>query len=206
MPVGQAEGEARKEVNVAEVFSFIRSGDLLAFSGTEATSRVIRFWSSSKYSHVALAIWVGPPVNRLAVCDAVPGEGVRLVPIESFTTWPGLVEHFHTEILNRERMVESALSRWMHPYPNKRQLLRSFGSITRRLHDWLGTREDLDLMAVHCAEHISNCLLDCGVTLPKPIPKMTPGLVVALQHNGQRIFESTGRFSIRYRLKHHPSV
>ena len=125
---GKAEGEAREKVNVAEVFSFIRSGDLLAFSGTEATSRFIRFWSSSKYSHVALVIWVGSPVNRLAVCDAVPGEGVRLVPIESFTTWPGLVEHFRTEILDRGRMVESALSRWLHPYPNKRQLLRSFGS------------------------------------------------------------------------------
>ena len=188
-------------MNVSEVFSFIRSGDLLAFSGTEPMSRFIRFWSSSKYSHVALAVWVGQPVNRLAVCDAVPGEGVRLVPIESFTTWPGLVEHFHTEILDRGRMVESALSRWMHCYPNKRQLLRSFGVLHRLWHDWIGTREDLDLKAVHCAEHISHCLIDCSVPLPKPAPKMTPGLVVALRLNGQRIFESTGRFSIRYRLK-----
>jgi hypothetical protein len=197
-----AEEEVSLEMDPAAVFSFIQSADLLGFSGTEATSRFIRFWSSSRYSHVALCVWITSPVRRLCVSDAVPGEGVRLVPIESFVTWQGPVEHFELCGLDRQAMVESALGRWMHAYPHKRQLWRSFGGIIQVVHDWLGTREDFDVRAVHCAEHISRSLLDCGVTLPKPATKMSPGLVLAQTHNGAPICRSTGRFSIRARLKH----
>lgn len=56
----------------------IRSGDLLAWSGTGLIGRLIRAVTGSTYSHVGIAIWVGP---HLMVAELVEFSGSRLVPL-----------------------------------------------------------------------------------------------------------------------------
>jgi hypothetical protein len=181
-------------------FSHVQSGDLLACLGSEWTSRFIQWKTGSPYSHVGFFMWLHVPVRRLVVCDSNMWLGVRLVPIESFTDWPGSFEHFETVGLDRKRLLESALSRWVYGFPGPSQFIRSF-FVPEFVSDWFGVADDIHLRAVHCSEHVSLALQDAGVTLPLPPTKMFPGKIVALRHNGSPLFRSTGRFSIRDKVR-----
>jgi hypothetical protein len=54
--------------------SGIRNGDLIAWQGTSSGARLVRGWTRSLWSHVALACWWGP---RLFVLESYPGPGTR---------------------------------------------------------------------------------------------------------------------------------
>ncbi len=57
--------------------SKIRSGDLLAWSGNSWFSKLIKWWTKSKFSHVGIA-WKAN--GRLFVIEAMDFKGVRIFP------------------------------------------------------------------------------------------------------------------------------
>jgi hypothetical protein len=56
----------------------IQNGDLILWSGTAPHSRLIRWITKSKFSHVGIAVWWGP---RLMVLDSYPFRGTRARPL-----------------------------------------------------------------------------------------------------------------------------
>jgi hypothetical protein len=56
----------------------IQNGDLIFWSGTAPHSRLIRWVTKSKFSHVGIAVWWGP---RLMVLDSYPFRGTRARPL-----------------------------------------------------------------------------------------------------------------------------
>lgn len=76
----------------------IKSGDLLAWSGTSSFGNLIRRWTGSSYSHVGIAWVIG---DRVFVLEALDGRGVVISPlsnrlscyhIETRTNWTVTME------------------------------------------------------------------------------------------------------------------
>ena len=59
-----------------ELKPLIRTGDMLAFSGDYADSKIIRFITHSEISHVATFVVDG---DMIYIVESISGEGVRLV-------------------------------------------------------------------------------------------------------------------------------
>lgn len=58
----------------------VRSGDLIAFESRTFSGRMIRVWSSSRYAHVGIAMWLsaGGARPRLFLLEARSGYGVGM--------------------------------------------------------------------------------------------------------------------------------
>jgi hypothetical protein len=68
--------------NYEEVRSNLRTGDILFCGGNYLFSRLIRWRSCSEFSHAAILVWVH---DRLLVLECHEWDGVRLVPLSSYT-------------------------------------------------------------------------------------------------------------------------
>lgn len=71
-----------------DVRSQIKNGDVLMYQGRSLVSRLIRFFTRSRYSHAGLAVWWN---ERLMVMEAV-GKGVVVTPLSSN------VQHYHGRV------------------------------------------------------------------------------------------------------------
>lgn len=79
-----------------EASSLIHNGDLLFCSGDYVLSRIIRWSTSSPFSHVAfLAIWEG----EIMVFEAVESDGIRVVPLK----------HYISNYENREKSYRGSI-------------------------------------------------------------------------------------------------
>ena len=80
---------------------YISSGDLLFYrGGANLGSALVRWWTSSRYSHVGVAWCVG---DRVLLLEAYPLKGVRLMPVScrlpdawlpTRAGWDGLAENY----------------------------------------------------------------------------------------------------------------
>ena len=52
----------------------IKSGDVILWSGSGFSARVVRLFTRSRWSHVGIAVWWG---DRLMVLDSYPFKGTR---------------------------------------------------------------------------------------------------------------------------------
>ena len=86
----------------ASIRGQIRDGDLLLCSATDMGSRMIRWATQSRWSHVAIAFWM-IEIDRVLVLECVKRMGVRAVPLSDFT---------------------SRTSSGIHPYPGRILLAR----------------------------------------------------------------------------------
>lgn len=82
------------EVNLADVRSTIRSGDLLLFRGRGLASRLISLAGRSCYTHAARVVRWGVD---LFCCEVREGVGGRAVTLESqVARYPGQIDVFET--------------------------------------------------------------------------------------------------------------
>lgn len=82
----------RCHVNLSEVMSDIRDGDLLLFRGRGAVARAIGVAGRSRYSHAARAVWWG---SDLFCCEVRELHGGRAVTLESqVRRYPGGIDVF----------------------------------------------------------------------------------------------------------------
>lgn len=58
----------------------MKSGDLVFWSGTGITSRIVRWFTKSRWSHVGVVVRWGP---RIMIVDSLIGRGVRAVPLSN---------------------------------------------------------------------------------------------------------------------------
>lgn len=126
-----------------EVKNQIRDGDFIFFRGSALYTRVISMWTTSRYSHVAVAVWIK---RRLFVAEAVEGRGVQLYPLDKYLRNGCRVDWFR---LSDPRVDRSLVVKWFidrvgNKYASPRQLLRSF--VTVPIANWcgIGTKIDRD--------------------------------------------------------------
>jgi hypothetical protein len=127
----------------------IKTGDIILWSGKMPHSRLIRWLTKSKWSHVGIAVWWG---NRLMVLDSYPFFGTRARPLShdlknacwmsSGAAWNGGALAF-------------ALDELDHKY--------SFQNLWKT---WLGL--NLVKSEYHCAQYAAAVLAKAGVNIPMP--------------------------------------
>ncbi|HCS53272.1 YiiX/YebB-like N1pC/P60 family cysteine hydrolase [Rubinisphaera sp.] len=126
-----------------DVIDEIQDGDFLFFRGKAFYTRVIRRWTCSRYSHVAVAVRIK---DRLFVAEAMEGFGVRLYPLEKYVRsgyqvdWFALID----ENVDRNRVVQWFIDRIGYQYASRRQLLRSFLTLPLARLFGLSTKVDND--------------------------------------------------------------
>lgn len=122
MWLGSFWGEQMLFHDVAEQ---IQDGDFLFFRGKAIYTRVIKFWTQSRYSHVAVAVWIK---QRLFVAEAVEGRGVQLYPLDKYLKEGCEVDWFKVtdNRVDRSRVVAWFVARIGNRYASPRQLVRSF--------------------------------------------------------------------------------
>jgi hypothetical protein len=127
----------------------ISSGDIILWSGTKPHSRLIRWLTKSKWSHVGIALWWG---NRLMVLDSFAFKGTRARPLShdlknaywvpSGSAWNGEAQAFALDELDRKY---------------------SFQNLWKT---WLGL--NLVQSEYHCAQYAAAVLAKAGVNIPMP--------------------------------------
>ncbi len=127
----------------------LRTGDLLLFRGTRLFSKVIRYWTSSVYSHVGVVIYVRPAFSgRGRWCCLAADEtkgGVVLEPLdrllEECQREGCQVDWFAPRAaggLDREKIAQAMLDMWGDAYASPLQFVYSFGKLAGLVLRWLG--------------------------------------------------------------------
>ena len=160
----------------------IKNGDILLVRGTRIYSRVIQFCTRSVYSHVGIAHWIKTDgTTRLAVCEAMEGQGVRLFPLSEYLARGVDVDWYPItdDSINRDKVVAWAMQRWGKDYASPLQFLRSFGLVTKRIADWLRIPTRVDRDRYFCSWFSAEALKHGGWQPEsiddKPPCLMTPG-------------------------------
>jgi hypothetical protein len=84
----------------------IRTGDLFFTASPALFSRLIRFFTRSKISHVGLFVWIG---GRLFVAESMEGKGCRLI-LASVYYKDKRVIHLPTHREDTDRIFEAVLN------------------------------------------------------------------------------------------------
>jgi Permuted papain-like amidase enzyme, YaeF/YiiX, C92 family len=127
------------------VAELIRDGDVFLFRGTALHSRVIEWWSRSRFSHVGIAWWIhSGEFRRLVIIEALEPGGVRVFPMDTYleqcarqkcqVDWYAITD----TSIDRQKVVAHALSKWGCRYASWRQFLISFGGLTPWIRGRLG--------------------------------------------------------------------
>lgn len=67
-----------EEINYTEARAAIKSGELLAWSGTGFFSSLVKLFTDSAITHVGISWKIG---GRLFVIESIEGKGVRIFPL-----------------------------------------------------------------------------------------------------------------------------
>lgn len=173
----------------------IQSGDILAFSAGKPYSRLIQRATRSPYSHVGMALWMGPygrpNLRRLCCLEAIEPGGVRVIPLPPYLEdcrarcWPVAWYGILDASLAIDTTIDFALAQWGQRYASPRQFALSWGPVTRRIRRALGLRVNLDNdpQRWFCSELMAAALQAGGAALPgNKIPAtMSPGDVIGLR-------------------------
>jgi hypothetical protein len=156
----------------------VRDGDLLFCSATDSFSRLIRWATSSPWSHVAIAYRLDE-IDRVLVLECVEKIGVRAVPLSTFISrtsegvhpYPGkilLARHAGMAAKSRrkpwKRIAAFAFERLgdqFSPGEILRIALRIAASrFQKRLHRSLGPKNEFI-----CSEYVARCFKTVGVEI-----------------------------------------
>lgn len=85
--------------NYIDIRQNIKTGDLFFTAANAFFSRIIRFFTHSKVSHVGMFVWIG---KRLFIVESIEGVGVRILPASEYIKinqkiWWGRVPHRFSE-------------------------------------------------------------------------------------------------------------
>ena len=160
----------------------IRDGDVLAFRGTRLFSRLIKFWTQSRVSHVGIACWMH---KRLTVIEALEPGGVRVYPMSRYVSRGCRVDWYHlvSPDLNRQQIVAFALSKWGLRYASPWQFFRSWGWLSRWWANRRGLAADTNDARFFCSELVLDALRTGGYKgegYDKPASQTSPGDVIEL--------------------------
>ena len=162
----------------------IRDGDVLAFRGTAAFSRLIQWRTRARVSHVGFAVWL-PKWDRLAVLEAMEPGGVRLHPLRKRIADGEWVDWYKTDdAVDRSALISAAFEHWGKRYASPWQFLRSWGWVSRLVVDKLNRPADTNPDRFFCSEFVAHCLKRAGYVCNDPVwtepAKMAPADVVEL--------------------------
>jgi hypothetical protein len=162
-----------------EIRKQVRDGDLLLCSANDVFSRLIRWATKSRWSHVAIAFRM-EEIDRVMVLECVEKMGVRAVPLSAFIArtsngvepYPGrilLARHQGMSAKSRNqpmrRMAAFAFDRLGDRFSkaevNKIALRVVLGRFKRRLHPSLGPKDEFI-----CSEYVARCLETVGIKIP----------------------------------------
>ena len=163
----------------------IQDGDVLAFRGTAAFSRLIQWRTRARVSHVGFAVWLRQ-WDRLAVLEAMEPHGIRLHPLRKriqdgeWVDWHKLNDRG----IHRATVVESAFQHWGSRYASPWQFVRSWGLLTRWIADRMGRDSDTNPDRFFCSELVAHCLERAGYVPDDPVwtepATMAPADIVEL--------------------------
>lgn len=164
----------------------LQTGDIVLYSGTRLWSRIIRWFSRSKWSHVGIVLQYGK-THEPWIVEALEGKGVRFVPFKCWEKWGGYIGHGRRSdhFADANKMVLVALwceKRVGQEYASPRQFIRSFAFGWSRLRKIFGLKVDTDSERFFCSELIASALFYNGLEIPKHAAKMTPGDVANLPY------------------------
>ena len=166
---------------LAAITRRIRDGDILLCSATDPFSRLIRWSTSSPWSHIALAYrW--PDVDRIMVFEAVQQLGVRTTTLDRFISqsstgqkpFPGqIILARHEDYADQggkgggvamRRLADFAVDRFGDKFDGL-EILRiaariCFGRTGRTMPDFLGPKE-----AFICSEYAAKCFETVGIEI-----------------------------------------
>jgi len=142
----------------------IKSGDILAWSGSSFFSNTVKVLTKSQYSHIGIAWRVN---GKLLIVEALEGKGVRIFPAYRKTPFYFLKR---SKFIFTKRMEQKMLSHIGDNYS-------WFGCV----RGWLGfkTRKD---NRFQCAEFV-NYILNVGEKCETPVK-----IVTYLIENGARLY------------------
>lgn len=165
-----------------ELISTARVGDLVFFSGRRWWSRLIRFRTASRWSHVGIVTDVvhgsRGSVPLVLITEAIEGKGVRVVPADVWSTWQGSVAIGYVRLCesSRQQIADFARSQQGCRYASPRQFVRSFSLLWSRVAVLLGLRDDEDDTRWFCSELAASAIASANkLRLPKAAAKMSPG-------------------------------
>lgn len=170
-----------KKSNYEDVRNLIESGDLLLCSGNSLFSTLIKKFTSSKWSHVAVILKIqtmgSTPVNRLMVFESVEGIGARTVPLSSYINnyngtgkrYPGeIVVARHSQInkSNLTRMYDKAIDMLGHIY-DKNEIIRILSRMIALKVSNIQCDTPIDDGEYICSEYVDECYRSIGVHIKK---------------------------------------
>jgi len=163
----------------------IRDGDVLAFRGTAAFSRLIQWRTRARVSHVGFAVWL-EQWDRLAVLEAMEPGGIRLHPLRKRLADGEWVDWYRLDDdqVDRSALVSAAFEHWGKRYASPWQFLRSWGWVSRMVFDKLGRPSDTNPDRFFCSELVALCLTRAGYVCDDPVwttpATMAPADIVEL--------------------------
>jgi hypothetical protein len=121
----------------------LRSGDLIFCSGSARISELIKQFTGSVWSHVAMVLRL-ENLNRVLVLESVESVGVRMVPLSNYIvnyqnthqSYPGRVyvaRHTQVDEYNVREMATFGLNLLGKPY-DREEIIRIMSRITNLSH------------------------------------------------------------------------
>ncbi|THD80499.1 MAG: hypothetical protein E7812_07135 [Phenylobacterium sp.] len=161
------------------VRKLVRDGDVLLCSAHDPMSRLIRWATSSPWSHVAMGFRL-EEIDRVIVLECVERLGVRAVPLSSFvartssgkTPYPGkilLARHEGFAAKSRQqpmkRIAEVAFDRLGERFSQGEMLKIALRIALGRLHVRMPRTLGPDDEFI-CSEYVARCLETVGIKVP----------------------------------------
>lgn len=174
----------------------IKTGDIVLFSGVSATGSIIKFFTHSNYSHVAIALCpkftsevfvLEATPNKQGTVDLASGKavsGVQLVPLEVkvFSGWYNHVAVRHLKGIDSEarediysKLFEFRKQMQGRPYEkNYLEFIRSAINFSEEYLAFLNTKHE-DLSSLFCSELVAAAYQFVGLlSKERPSNRYTP--------------------------------
>ncbi len=166
-------------MNYEEAKKYIKDGDVLTFAGSWRMSRLIRFWTGQKVSHVGIAIWLRfgqETEDRLCVLESMEPGGVRIIPLSMALKESNAVywQKLDSALVDAHEALGWAIQQWGGKYASWLQFLSFISPRFRKLREWRGFPAKVG-SGYHCSELIAEALKFGGYKPPKDPALVTPG-------------------------------
>ncbi len=165
------------DLSLASVRGEILDGDLLFFEGTGVFDWLIRWWTGSHFSHVAVCVWDTIAGEKtLCAFEAEPGIGVRMNPLDRYLDYR---EKEGTRVIwyslqgppakHRDMMVKYCRNVWGENYSHWWQFVWSFGPLAK-LRRKLGLNPEINPERPFCSWVASAALRHAGYRPAGDVP------------------------------------
>ena len=174
-----------KRVSYEDVRDEMRTGDLVLFSGKAFSSKLIRFYTRNKFSHVGMIVkskemdlvtlWESATALAKDLISNTVKSGVRMTPLsqtleiyDGLATWRKLEGHDITP----EDL--SGLKEFRREYA-KKEYESGWLELFRAAYDGIGGKNEEDLNSIFCSELVAATYAKLGLTDGKrPANEYTP--------------------------------